>query len=146
MSVSEEPVSCSGINGSISLFKDRIRIVGGGLTRAAAHEIAREDVSSVVVQRKSIVPFATATILAVIVTLVTEYNVIWFVEGVSRMDRFIAPFSLGIALLSLTITMLRLLFVNVSIHFGEGSAVLRLVTLRSAKRLAKRFSEISVGG
>lgn len=146
MPVSEEPVSCSGINGSITLFKDRIRIIGGGLSVADVHEIARDDVSSIVVQRKSVVPFATITILAIIVTLVTEYNVIWFVEGMSRMNGFITPFGLGIALLCLAITILRLLFVNVTLHFGEDSVALRLVTLRSAKRLAKRFSEIAAGG
>jgi hypothetical protein len=146
LSLSEEPVSCSGINGSISLFNDRIRIVGGRLAVAETHEIACDDVSSIVVQRKSVVPFATVTVLLVILTLISEYNVIWFIDGLTSTNVFIPPFSMGIAILSLAITILRLLFVNVSINSGQGSVVLRLVTLRSAKRLAKRFSEISGGG
>ena len=143
MPISDEAVSCRGINGSIKLSKDKMQLIGGGLGSAESHEVAYSDVSTVVVQRKSIVPFATLTILAFVLALIAKYNALWFVIDLSRIGGFITLIGVGIAILCAVPTVLRLMFVNVLVHSSGGPLTLRLVPTRSAKRLARRFSEMS---
>ena len=141
----EEKVSCRGINGSIILSQDKVRVVGLASSSTLPHELAYSDVSAVFVQRKSVVPFATITILIVIAVLVSKYNMLWFVVDLDPISDFIVWTGSGIAILCVMVTLLRLLFVNVLMRSNRGLFVVRLVPIRSAKRLARRFSEISSG-
>jgi len=141
----EEKVSCRGINGSINLSRDKVLVVGLASSPTQPHELAYSDVSAVFVQRKSVVPFATLTILIIVVVLVSKYNLIWFVVDLNPVSVFIAWTGIGIAILCAVITLLRLLFVNVLIRSNQSPFVVRLVPIRSAKRLARRFSDISAG-
>jgi hypothetical protein len=141
----QEPVRCRGINGSITLSKDNLHIIGGGLGSIEAHEIPFSQVSAVVVQRKSVVPFATLTILAVVVVLISKYNALWFVIDLSRTGLLITPIAVGVAILCAIPTVLRLNFVNVSIRSSGSLLTVRLVPIRSARKLARSFSEMSAG-
>jgi len=141
----DEPVRCRGINGSIKLSTDTMQLIGGALGSTELHEVPYSDVSAVVVQRKSVIPFATLSILASALALIAKYNALWFVIDLSRAGIYLTPVGLGIAVLSAVSTLLRLMFVNVLVRFSGGPLTLRLVTVRSAKRLARRFSEMSTG-
>jgi len=141
----EEQVSCRGINGSISLSKDRMTIIGVGLGSDQPHEIRFGDVSSVVVQRKSVVPFTTLIIVAIVVLAVANFNLLWFIIDLYRWRMFITPIALAIAMLSAIPAVLRLMFVNVTVRSRQGTLRVRVVPSRSAKRLARRFSEIYAG-
>jgi len=141
----EEPVSCRGINGSVSLRKDGITIVGLGLGSVQPHEIRFGDVSSVVVQRKGVVPFATVMILAIIVLVVAEYDLLWFVIDLGRWEMLIGPPALAIAILCAIPVVLRLMFMNVTVRSRRGVFTVRLVPNRSANRLARRFRETYAG-
>ena len=142
----EEKVTCRGINGSISLSRDKVQVVGLGLSSTQSPELAYSDVSAVFFQRKSVVPFATVTILTVLIVLVSKYNLIWFVINLNPVSVFIVWSGIGIATLCAVVTLLRILFVNVLMRSSRGPFVVRLVPIHSAKRLARRFSEISAGG
>jgi hypothetical protein len=141
----DESISCRGINGSIKLSKDKMQLIGGGFGSAQSHEVAYSDVLAVVVQRKSVVPFATVTILAFALALIAKYNALWFVIDLGRTGIFITSIGLAIAILSAVPAILRLMFVNVLVRSSEGPLTLRLVPIRSAKCLARRFSEMSTG-
>jgi len=138
-------VRCRGINGSITLSKDSLHIIGGSLGSVESREIPFSHVSAVVVQRKSVVPFATLTILAVVAVLISKYNPLWFVIDLSRVDPLIALIGIGVAILCGIPTILRLTFVNVSIRSGGSLLTIRFVLVRSARRLARSFSEMSSG-
>ena len=145
----EELVRCSGINGSILLSRDKLAVVGVGLG-SAQRDIRFGDVSSIVVERKSMIPFLTLAVLAAIVLLVVRFNLLWFVLNLYTIQMLIIPIApwlaLAIAILCGIPTILRLIFVNVFVRSRVGVLTLRLVVPRSAKRLASRFSEISAGG
>ena len=142
----EEAVNCRGINGSLSLSKGKIKVKGAGLPPSQSPEIPYGLVSAVFVQRKSVVPFATVLVLAVIVGLLAQYNALWFIPHIAEMDPLIAPISFGVAILCAVPTILRVLFVNVLVRYEGGSLHLRLVPIRSGKRLGRRFRELSLEG
>ena len=137
----DESVSCRGINGSINLSKDKLTIIGVGLGSAQPHDVTFNDVSSVIVERKSVVPFTTMMVLAIIVLVIAKYNLLWFIINLYGAERFITPTALVIAILCGISSVLRLMFVNVTVRSRHGPFTVRLVPSRPAKRLARRFSE-----
>lgn len=141
----EEATSCRGIDGSISLSKDGMRIVTG-FGSAQPYDIRLSDVSSVVVVRKSVVPVAALMLLAIIILLIAKYNLLWFIINLYRWERFITPIALAIAILSAIPSVLRLIFVSVTVRSSRGPVTVRLVPIRSAKRLAGRFRGMYAGG
>jgi len=141
----EESVSCRGINGSINLSKDKLTIIGVGLGSAQPHDVKFNDVSSVIVERKSVVPFTTMMVLTIIVLMIAKYNLLWFIINLYGAERFITPTALVIAILCGISSVLRLVFVNVTVRSRRGPLTVRLVPSRPAKRLARRFSEVSAG-
>jgi hypothetical protein len=138
---------CHGVNGSIVLYPDRMVIRHGGVTHL--HEIPLTQIRAVIVERKSVIPFATVTVLAAAATFLAKYNPIWFLVNLSDKDSTLVSFAaLSIAIVFAIPVVLRSAFVNVSVR-SEGEPVLvRLgfVPARPAKRLAKRFRELSAGG
>jgi len=140
----EEPVSCRGINGSITLSRGRMTITG--LDSDQPQDVEFGDVSSVVVQRKSVVPFITSMIVAIVALAVANFNLLWFLIDLYRWRMFITPVALPIAILSAIAIVLRVVFVNVTVRSRRGTLRVRLVPSRSAQRLARQFSEIYAGG
>jgi hypothetical protein len=109
-------------------------------------EVALNKVTAVVVERKSVIPFATLTILASMVTVSAWYNALWFLINLTEQGiLMITSGGLSVAVLCAVPMMFRLLFVNVLVRSeGEPNAlIVRLVPVRQAKRLAKRFRELS---
>ena len=109
-------------------------------------EVALNKVTAVVVERKSVIPFATLTILASMVTVSAWYNALWFLINLTEQGiLMITSGGLSVAVVCAVPMMFRLLFVNVLVRSeGEPNAlIVRLVPVRQAKRLAKRFRELS---
>jgi hypothetical protein len=121
-------------------------IIGVGLGPGQPHKFPFKEVSSVVVERKSMAPSVTVMVLAIIVLLITKYNLLWFIINLDKTEGFTTPVALGIAILCAILTALRSMFVNVSVRSRDRSLTVRLVPIRSAKRLAQRFSEMSGEG
>ena len=117
-----------------------------GFDSVQFRELLLNKITAVVVERKSVIPFATLTILATAVTVSAWYNAVWFLINLTQQDiLIIASGGLIVAILCAVPMMLRLLFVNVLVRSeGEANAlIVRLVSVRQAKRLARRFRELS---
>ena len=146
MPSAEKLIGCRGVNGSISLSKDKMVIRSEGFGSVEFREVALNKVTAVVVERKSVIPFATLTILASMVTVSAWYNALWFLINLTEQGiLMITSGGLSVAVLCAVPMMFRLLFVNVLVRSeGEPNAlIVRLVPVRQAKRLAKRFRELS---
>ena len=143
---SQELCRCKGVNGSITLYADRMVVKHGGVTHL--HEIPLAQIRAVLVERKRVIPFAAITVLSVAVTILVKYNPIWFLANLSDKDSTkVGIIALAIATASVIPVILRSAFVNVSIRFEGDPLMVRLgfVSVRPAKRLAKRFRELSAG-
>jgi hypothetical protein len=142
----QEPCSCHGINGSITLHPDRMVIRHGGSTRL--HEVPITQIRAVIIERKTLIPFATVTVLAVAAAFLVKYNPIWFLVNLpDKESTLVSIAALSVAIAFALPIILRSAFVNVSVR-SEGDPILvRLgfVPVRPATRLAKRFRELSAG-
>jgi len=142
----EKLIGCRGVNGSINLSKDKMVIRSEGFGSVEFREVALNKVTAVVVERKSVIPFATLTILASMVTVSAWYNALWFLINLTEQGiLMITSGGLSVAVVCAVPMMFRLLFVNVLVRSeGEPNAlIVRLVPVRQAKRLARRFRELS---
>jgi len=142
----EKLIGCRGVNGSISLSKDKMVIRSEGFGSVEFREVALNKVTAVVVERKSVIPFATLTILASMATVSAWYNALWFLINLTEQGiLMITSGGLSVAVVCAVPMMFRLLFVNVLVRSeGEPNAlIVRLVPVRQAKRLARRFRELS---
>jgi len=142
----EELIGCRGVNGSISLSKAKMVIRSEGFGSVQFRDVLLSKITAVVVERKSVIPFATLTILAAAVTVSAWYNALWFLINLTQQDiLMITPGGLIVAVVCAVPMMFRLLFVNVLVRSeGELNAlIVRLVPVRQAKRLARRFRELS---
>jgi len=143
----QELGSCHGINGSITLYHDRIAIRHGGSTHL--HDVALAQIHAVIVERKSVVPFATLTLLAAALTVLVKYNPIWFLVNLpDKESTLVSLAALSAAIACAVPVVLRTAFVNVSVRSESDPVFVRLgfVRARPAKRLAKQFRELSAGG
>ena len=146
MPSAEELIGCRGVNGSISLSKDKMVIRSEGFGSVQFREMALNKITAVVVERKSVIPFATLTILASAVTVSAWYNALWFLINLTQQDILtITSGGLSAAVVCAVPLMFRLVFVNVLVRSeGEPNAlIVRFVPVRQAKRLARRFRELS---
>ena len=146
MPSAEKLIGCRGVNGSINLSKDKMVIRSEGFGSVEFREVALNKVTAVVVERKSVIPFATLTILASMVTVSAWYNALWFLINLTEQGiLMITSGGLSVAVVCAVPMMFRLLFVNVLVRSeGEPNAlIVRLVPVRQAKRLARRFRELS---
>jgi len=149
MSEMKELLTCRGGKYLISLHADRLVIKGTGWTKAKTYELPLGRVRSVIVERKSVIPFATATLLAAIIALLSKYNALWFLINLTLEER--GQFS-AVALLASVVsaipTITRALFVNMTVRWdGEPSCFhLRFVLSSGGRRLARRFQELSAAG
>ena len=146
MPSAEELIGCRGVNGSINLSKDKMVIRSEGFGSVQFRDMALNKITAVVVERKSVIPFATLTILASTVTVSAWYNALWFLINLTQQDiLIITSGGLCAAVVCAVPMVFRLLFVNVLVRSeGEpGALIVRLVPVRQAKRLARRFRELS---
>jgi len=142
----EKPFNCRGLNGFINLYRNRMVLESKGWTNSASYELPIERIRAVVVERKSVIPSATLTVLAAAVTLLAKYNALWFLVNLTPENiGKVSSVALLIAVVCAIPTLLRTFFVNVSVTWDGKPATFRVgfVPVRSAKRLAKHFQELS---
>ena len=112
------------------------------------HEIPLSHVRAVLVERKTVIPFATVTVLALALAVLVKYNPIWFLANLSDKDSTLVSLgALAFAVVFAVPTFLRSTFVSVSVTSEAEQVPVRLgfVASRPANRLAKQFRELSVG-
>jgi hypothetical protein len=111
------------------------------------YQLPLKRIKSVVVDRKSVIPFAALTVIAAILTVVIKYNAFWFLLNLTPpVSGFLSSVAFLVAIVSLVPVVLRAVFVNVIITWDGDPTTFRVgfVYMRSGKRLAKKFQESSV--
>jgi len=147
MMVTREVFKCAGLNYAITLdcFLERV-IIRQTLWRPGRYEVSFDQIRALVIERRSIVPFAALTILSAITTMLIGYGPLPSLihltpENMSRSTMIGAAACILFALPSVS----RLLFVNVAVSWERPphSLLVRLVPSHSGKRLASMFMEMS---
>ena len=146
MPVAEELIDCRGINGSISLSKDKMVVRSEGFGLVQFRELPINKITAVVVERKSVIPFAMLTILAATIAAIAADNPFWFLFNLTQQETLIVTMAgVSASVVCAIPTLFRLLFVNILVRSeGEPNAlIIRFVLVRRAKRLARQFREFS---
>jgi len=140
-------VKCRGANCSIILYRNGM-IISEGVLSGRSYTLPLERVTSVIVERKSVVPFATVAVIAAIFTLVTKYNALWFLVNLTS-DSVGKLSTLGIlgCIVFAVPALTRALFVNVNVTWTGQPASFHLgfVSAKMGRRLARCFQELSAG-
>lgn len=142
-----ELFSCRGGNYSIVIFADRIVIRGAILSGSKTYELPLRRIRSLVVERKTVIPFAAAMLLAIIATLISKYNALWFLVNLSPENRWnLSTIALFAGVLFAVPTISRVFFVNVAVSWnGEPPSFrIRFVPAHLGRRLARTFQEATV--
>jgi len=143
-----EEFSCKGFNYSVTLRSDKMTIRNTGWSKPDSHELPIRQINAVIVRRKSIVPFAAFTALAAIATVLTRYNVLWFLISLSAEEEAILSTTTFLAAVLCAIPAVsRALFVDILISWGgrPKSFLVRFVSAQQGRRLARRFQGASTG-
>ncbi len=138
--------SCRGANYSITLYSDRIIMKDTRWANSKSFELPVDRIRSVIVERKSVIPFATVTIVAAILTVFAKYNALWFLANFTAENSGkISTIGLLASIVCAIPTIFRALFVNVSITWDGQPATFRarLVPARLGRRLTERFQELT---
>jgi hypothetical protein len=147
MNPSAPPYHCRGANCSITLDPDKI-ILNVKLTGSNSYELPINRIRAVIIERKSVVPFATLTMLTAIGAAIAKYNALWFLVNLTPDTAGRIGAVLAAASIILVIpTLWRALFVNIAISWdGQPSTFrIRFVSAHRGRRLARRFRELSSG-
>ena len=145
----QEICSCHGVNGSIALYSDKMVLRHGGPASTHNHEIPLAQIHAVLIERKSVIPFSTVTVIAAAATVLAKYNPVWFLVNLpDKESTLVSLGALSIAIVFAIPAVLRSMFVNLSVRSEAEPVLVRLgfVPVRPARRLAKRFRELSEGG
>jgi len=142
----EESFNCGGLVGSINLHNDRMVINSKEWGVSKSYQLPINRIRSVVVERKSVIPFATLTLIAAATTLIARYNALWFIVNLTPQNaQSVSSCALLVSVVSAIPTLIRILFVSVSITWDGNPTSFRVgfVPLRPGKRLAQKFQELS---
>jgi hypothetical protein len=148
MSNHETLMKCRGGFGTITLCPDRMIIDEASWRIAKSYELPIMRVQSVIVERRSVIPFVTIMILSAAVTVILKYNAFWFLVNLNpRIENSASIVGISVTVISAIPAILRSVFVNVQVTWdGDPSHFrLRLVPSRVGRRLANRFQELSEG-
>jgi hypothetical protein len=132
--------------GSINLYYDRMVINSKEWGVSKSYQLPLNRIRSVVVERKSVIPFATLTLIAAATMLVVRYNALWFLVNLTPQNaQTVSSYALFVSVVSAIPTLIRILFVSVSITWDGNPTSFRVgfVPLRPGKRLAQKFQELS---
>jgi hypothetical protein len=146
--VDEKVLRCRGGFGTILLHADRMTISESSWRIAKSYELPIKRVRSVIVERKSVMPFATTMILSAIIAVVVKCNGLWFLVSLNpKASMSISSAILAVAAISAVPTLLRGIFVNVEVTWDGNPSYfrVRLIPNRMGRRLASRFRELSEG-
>lgn len=144
----DQPFNCSGVDGSIRLYRDKLVVDSNVWGGSKSHELPLKQIKAVVVERKSVMPYATLTILAAAVAVLARYNALWFLVNLAQDNQVIASSAaLAATAICAIPAVLRAIFVSVSITRNGDPAYFRInyVPLRPGKRLAKQFQDLTAG-
>ena len=142
----ERPLKCRGVFGTIVLRSDGITISESSWKVAKSNDLPLKRVRSVIVERKSVMPFATTLALCLILAIVVKYNGLWFLVDLNpSVSMWICIVLLSIAVISAVPTLLRGIFVNVEVKWDGDPPYFRVrfILNRAGRRLANRFRELS---
>jgi hypothetical protein len=121
-------------------------VINEGMLSGRSYMLPLERVTSVIVERKSVVPFVTSTVIAAILTLVAKYNALWFLVNLtSNSAGKLSTIGILACIIFAVPTVTRSLFVNVNVAWAGQPASFHLgfVSVKMGRRLAKRFQELS---
>ena len=142
----EKRFKCSGLTGSITLYQENIVIDNRELGFSRSYQLPVGRIRAVMIERKSVFPFATLTLLAAVAAVVARYNGLWFLITLTPSTaQTLSAITLFAAALCAVPTLVRTLFVSVSISWdGEPYSIrLGLVPARRGKQFAKKLQELS---
>jgi hypothetical protein len=132
--------------GSINLYNYRMVINSKEWGVSKSYQLPIKRIRSVVVERKSVIPFATLTLIAAAMILMARYNALWFLVNLTPQNaQTVSSYALLVSVASVVPTLIRILFVSVSITWDGNPTSFRVgfVPLRPGKRLAQKFQELS---
>jgi hypothetical protein len=144
----ERLLKCRGGFGAITLYVDKMIIDESSWRIAKSYELPVTRIRAVIVERKSVIPFATIMVLIAIATVAVKYNALWFLVNLTPPTAALMSMTmLAICVVSAIPALLRAIFVNVAVTWdGEPSSFrVRFVPAHMGRRLAKRFHEASTG-
>lgn len=110
--------------------------------RRSQQKIPLRDIRSVVVERKSVVPFAAITLLSLICTIVLKYTAFWFLLDFNSDNKFSAAALLAVLVFAAP-TLSRIIFVNVTISTSTHSWRVRFVPALDGKKLVEAVQVFS---
>ena len=133
---------CNGSDFSILLQPGHLTLRPRLWGKSSERRLPLRDVRTVIVERKSIMPFATLTVLSMILAVTIRYNAFWFLMDLSHT---VASDLAAISIFFFAIpTMSRVLFVNVLISSVANDLWrIRFVPTRSGKHLVTAFHELT---
>ena len=138
--------NCVGLVGSINLYNDRVLINTNEWGISKTYQLPTERIRSVVVESKSVIPFAILTIIAAAMGFITKYNALWFLANLTpQVAQTLSSGALLLSVISAIPTSVRVLFVSVSITWDGDPTSFRVgfVPRRPGKHLAQKFQELS---
>jgi hypothetical protein len=148
MSEVRKPFSCRGSNYSITLHPDRMVLKSLTWGNTQFYELPTNHIQALIIQRKTVIPFAALTLVAAIATVLLRYNSLWFLINLSAIEARVrmSEIALFIGVISAIPTLLRVVFVNVSVTWdGEPrSFLVRFVSAYRGRRLVRTFRELSM--
>jgi hypothetical protein len=140
--------TCRGLNYSVALGPDAMTIGKTRWGRLDSHELPFSRISSVIVRRKSIMPFATLTALGAIATVLIRFNLLWFLVDLSQAEQAaLSTIPFIITVLCAIPTASRALFVEIAISWGgkPESFLVRFVPQQQGRALAEKFHRAAGG-
>jgi hypothetical protein len=140
--------TCKGLNCSVTLGPGEMTVKSTAWGRSRSHELPLQRVNAVIVQRKSVVPFAAFTILSGIAVVLARYNGLWFMYNLTADEEvLISDIALLATILFAIPTISRILFVDVLISWGgrPKSFLIRFVSANQGRRLTRLFQRLSTG-
>jgi len=145
VSNAESPYVCGGGNCTITIDSQSVTLRPKSSVKKVDQMIPLNRISSIIVQRKSVMPFITMTILVAIAGILLKYNSFWFlVDLTPDMSSKCSVIAFIIALSCAIPTLSRSLFVNVVITSTSSETwLIRFVTAKSGLRLAAKFQELT---
>ena len=145
--VTGELYKCAGWNYAITLDSTSERVImRHTVGRTRRYEVPMDRIKSLVVERKSVVPFAALTILSALTTLLIGYGPLPYLIGIGSENIGKSTMIGALACMIFALPSIsRLLFVNVYVSWdtNPSSLLIRFVPSQSGKRLADTFLEMS---
>ena len=139
---------CEGGNYSVSMTAQTLMVKAKGWRQGVQRTIPLNDVQSVVLERKSLMPVASSAILLGIIGVFVKYNALWFLIDLNQDISWKLSLIAFLPAMLLTIpTVERALFVNLIIaSFNMETWRVNFVRSNAGRKFAAKFLEFSSGG